>query len=140
MMTITYPAQLIGGMPLSFWRTPDNAVSAFSTHLGLYPKRQLPELPDQFPPPVVRSNLNQDVQKKAQSLAKQFPELARGITPINDWYHLYKYFDAVDLWIEGAAICFFVIHRIGIVNAQLDIEQRAMIEDFAKEWVDSHEE
>jgi hypothetical protein len=136
-MMTTYNNQFIGGMPVSFWQTPDNAVAAFSTQLGRYPKRQLPR---PLPAPIIRSNMNHDVQKKAQSLVKQFPELARRITPINEWYHLYKYFDAYELWIEGAAFCFFVIHRIGMINEQLIIEQRDMIEDFAKEWVASHGE
>ncbi len=134
---ITHNNQFIGGMPQSFWRTPDNAAAAFSTQLGRYPKRQLP---DPLPPPIARSNMNWDIQKKAQNLVRQFPELARGITPIHEWYHLYKYFDAHDLWVEGAAFCFFVIYRIGVVNEQLIIEQREMIEDFAKDWVAFHEE
>jgi hypothetical protein len=88
----------------------------------------------------MRTNLNHDVQKKAAQLARQFPELARGITPITDWYHLYRYWDAVDLWIEGAAFCYFVIHRIGMVNKELDEEFFFTIDEFAKEWIAGHEE
>jgi len=84
--------------------------------------------------------MHHDVQKKAASLVKKFPDLARTIEPITEWYHLYKYFDAYDLWIEGAAFCFFVIHRIGTVNREVLHEQCGMIEEFLKDWVASHEE
>jgi len=138
-MTTNHHTSLLGGMPCSFWWTPDNAVAAFSTYLGKYPKRQLPRT-EPWPVPILRSNVHHDVQKKAASLVKQFPDLARTIEPITEWYHLYKYFDAYDLWIEGAAFCFFVIHRIGTVNREVLHEQSGMIEDFAKDWVTSHEE
>lgn len=130
-------------IPRAFYHTPENAAAAFSTHCGRVPKRQLVE---PSPPPIIRSNLVLDVQKKAHSLMMQFPELARTVVPIDphkrqsDWYHLYKYFDAVDLWIEGVFFCYYVIHRIATFNEEPDIEPRATIDKFAKQWIIDHQQ
>lgn len=129
----------ISGMPEQYWNTPDHAACVFSTQNGRYPKRQLPKN-EPWPMPIIRTDLHHDVQKTAQLLVRQFPELARGITPTDQWYHLYKYWDAVDIWTEGAGFCYFVLHRIGMVNKELDVEQNAMIDEFAKEWVADHEQ
>jgi hypothetical protein len=138
-MAAPYPAPVLNGMPATFWWTPSHAVCAFSTQQGRYPTRQL-STDQPYPLPVMRTNMNLDIQKKALQLVKQFPELTRAITPLNDWYHLYRYWDAVDLWIEGAAFCFFVIHRIGVINKELDEVFFLTIDECAKEWIAGHEE
>jgi hypothetical protein len=138
-MDAPYPVRYISGMPEQFWYTPPHAACVFSTQNGHYPKRQLPKN-EVWPMPIMRSDLHHDVQKTAQCIAKQFPELARGITPIDSWYHLYRYWDAVDIWTEGAGFCYHVLYRIGMANKELDVEQDAMMDGFAKHWVATNEE
>jgi hypothetical protein len=130
---------LIAGMPPQFWWTPDHAACVFSTKNGRFPKRQLP-VDQPYPAQVIRTDMNHDIQKKARSIAREFPELAGNIQPTNDWYHLYKYWDAVDIWVEGAGFCLFVINLIGMVNKQFMEEKFAAIDECAKEWVTRNEE
>ena len=132
-----YPQPMLGGMPAQFWWTPDHAACAFSTQEGRYPKRQL-EQP--YPAPILRTNLNHDVHKTAFQLARQFPDLASGIKPVENWYHLYRYWDAVDIWTEGAGFCYQVLNRIAEVNKELDDAFFIAIDETAKEWMARNEE
>jgi hypothetical protein len=136
---MAYPMGYVCGMPEQFWYTPPNGVCAFSTQNGHFPKRQLPQ-GEQWPLQIMRSDLQHDIQKKAKTIAKQFPALARGITPIDNWYHLYKYWDAVDIWVEGPHFLFYVLQCLGMVNKELDEEQPRVINAFAQEWVAGNEE
>jgi hypothetical protein len=86
-------------LPKKLYNVPDDAPASFSTHEGREPKRKALDPP---PPPIVRSNLEQEVSRKAKQLREKFPAIARGINNnIISWHGLYKYFDAQDLQLEG---------------------------------------
>lgn len=99
------------GLPMSYYDVPDAAEAIFSTCIRSHPKRKL-EKP--YPPVIARTNLGVDVQRKCADIRKKFPEAARRVEAgIKRWNDLYYFFDAVDLWVEGPAFCFSVIHRLG---------------------------
>lgn len=126
--------------PLAFFNVPARRPSTFSTKFGAIPKRQLPLPPS---PAIVRSDINAEIRRKATSLREEFPEIVRGISkPPTSWYDLYDYFDAVDLWYEGAPFLFYVLNHISnenvILNRELEESKHAEIRNWAKLWVDAN--
>ena len=123
-----------------FYELHRNRAATFSTKGGTIPKRQNPY---PLPPPLARSNVDADIRRKATSLRMEFPEIVRKIDkPPASWYELHNYFDAVDLWNEGAAFLFYVMNHIANENILLnhDLEQTklAEIRSWAKLWVEGN--
>ena len=85
-------------MPRAFFDVPADAAAIFSTQQGKALKRPALDPP---PPPVVRSNLEQEIYRKADQLRAQFPDIAGTVQTVTSWDMLYYYFDAQDLQIEG---------------------------------------
>ncbi len=92
-----------------FYKVAAEAPARFSTNNGTKPKRELVE---PYPAPIVRTNLEDDVEKRALELLKDFPWSAGIYVPPVDWYQLHEFFDGHDLWVEGASFCFYVMIRI----------------------------
>lgn len=84
--------------PPSFFILPDDAHASFSTGMSKNPKRPALDPP---PPPIARSDLESEIDRKAAHLRAQLPELARTIKTATQWAELYGYFDAQDLQVEG---------------------------------------
>jgi len=85
-------------IPRAFFDVPVEAAASFSTELGRNPKRPALDPP---PPSIVRSNLEQEIYRKADQLRAQFPEFTRTVKTLTAWHMLYHYFDAQDLQTEG---------------------------------------
>ena len=85
-------------MPRAFFDVPAAAAAQFSTELGKNPKRPALDPP---PPPIVRSNLEREIYRKADQLRARFPDLARTVKTLTSWDMLYYYFDGQDLQTEG---------------------------------------
>ncbi|KAL2068961.1 hypothetical protein VTL71DRAFT_15299 [Oculimacula yallundae] len=125
----------LDGIPMGLFYPPDHAPAFFSTRYNNRPKRLLVA---PFPAPVIRSNLEGDIEARATQLIEEFFPASQRITtePPNLW-HLHEYFDGYDLWVEGAEFCFQVMIAIcnqnKILRAQLD-----EIDEFAKSWIKLH--
>ena len=85
-------------IPPTFFNVPEEAAASFSTELGNILKRPALDPP---PPPIVRSNIEQDIYRKADQLRTQFPDFARTVKTVTEWSMLYHYFDGQDLQAEG---------------------------------------
>lgn len=119
-------------LPKSFYSLPANSRAVFSTAHGKYPKRDLPE-----PPPlcITRSSVALDVEKKAEALWEPFYyDIYNNIRRPESWYDLYHWFDAVDLYVEGASFCYFVLLNLFERMEYHKRETAHMIDKFAKEW------
>ncbi|CZR51812.1 uncharacterized protein PAC_01689 [Phialocephala subalpina] len=124
------------GLPLSYYADiPDQVPAIFSTALETQPKRKLVE---PYPLSIIRTDLLGDVQRKCESLWKKFPNETSRVRNSSDWYQLYRYFDAVDLWVEGPVFCFAVIDRLATVNLDILTKHFAMISEYAQGWVQLH--
>jgi hypothetical protein len=60
-----------------FYKLPADAVAHFSTNLGKQQKREVADPP---PAPVVRSNVDDEIRRKAIELREQCPSIARRVT------------------------------------------------------------
>lgn len=118
-----------GPLPPSFFTDiPRGSPAIFSTLLGTKPFRPIPH-----PVPVhaIRSGSENDIRDKSCSLFKRYPTIAESImTPPTAWPDLYHYFDATDLWMEGAGFLFHVLGYIVKVN----VTKLNFLENFAREW------
>ncbi|KUJ23239.1 uncharacterized protein LY89DRAFT_176977 [Mollisia scopiformis] len=123
------------GLHISFYDLPDAVPAIFSTCMQSRPKRKLVA---PYPQTMVRSDLGLDVQRKVKALWERNPVEARKIIGIQEWFDLYRYFDAVDLWVEGPIFCYSVIFRLAEMNRELNDEQPSIIREFAREWVDAN--
>ncbi|KAF8864903.1 hypothetical protein BDZ45DRAFT_497050 [Acephala macrosclerotiorum] len=124
------------GLPLTYYTDiPDEVPAIFSTSLQTQPKRKLIQ---PYPQSMTRTDLLGDVQRKVDSLWDRFPNEVRRVRHTENWYALYRYFDAVDLWVEGPAFCFTVIHRLATINLEKLEEKVAVISEYAQEWVQLH--
>ncbi len=113
-------------MPLEYYELPSSSEALFSTHCGREKKRLLPS-----PPPLVLapSDYDRHFYAKVASLEKEFPDLcAVVVQEPKGWYDLYKYFDAVDLWVLTPSFCCQVVKYIFSQNMET-------IESYAKEWI-----
>jgi hypothetical protein len=125
-------------LPKKFYdNIPHDAPALFSTKNGSREKRQLQSPP---PPPVARSDLDHEVKRMAALLRKTLPDVASTIRNPSSWIDLYYFFDAVDLWVEGAPFLYFVLSHISRDNEiaqQVSIkrEQDAIIFQYAGNWV-----
>jgi hypothetical protein len=124
-------------LPAKFYNVPADAPALFSTRNGTRAKRELHCPP---PAPVVRSDFDQEVKRMAELLRKELPHVAGLIRNPGSWKDLYYFFDAVDLWVEGAVFLYFVISHISKENemaqeAHRRIQQNAMIFQYAGNWV-----
>lgn len=124
-------------LPAKFYNVPADAPALFSTKNGARAKRQLYNPP---PAPVVRSNFDDEVKRMASLLRKELPQIADQIRNPTSWKDLYYFFDAVDLWVEGAVFLYFVISHISKENvvtqdAQNRMHQNAAIFRYAGTWV-----
>ena len=126
--------------PKQFYTVNPSRLSTFSTKSGTIPKR---ENSYPLPPPLARSDVDAEIRRKATGLREEFPEIVRGIDkPPSAWYDLHNYFDAVDLWLEGAVFLYYVINHIANENIALnhDLEETkvAEIRQWAKLWVEGN--
>jgi hypothetical protein len=125
-------------LPKKFYdNIPRDAPALFSTKNGTRQKRQLHSPP---PPPVARSDLDQEVKRMAALLRRTLPDVASTIRNPRSWIDLYYFFDAVDLWVEGASFLYFVLSHISKDNeiaeqASIKREQNAIIFQYAGNWV-----
>ena len=147
-------------MPKDFYHLKAEAPAQFSTFMGKEPKR---EVPNPKPAPIVRANLDIEIQRKADSYRLNFPDVANAVTTptsmyldfrflSNDsrlrfvaaWYDLHLYFDGHDLYLEGAAFLFFVLNHMSNENTAreygkkagaLAVEKRKEIFDWADDWI-----
>ena len=125
---------------MKFYENDPHRPAKFSTKSGTIPKRQLQHPP---PPPIARSDVDADIRNKASSLRKEFPGAVRDIDkPLPTWNDLHDFFDAVDLWYEGAVFLFYVINHIAnenkVLNHDLEKTQLGEIRDWAKLWVEAN--
>lgn len=113
-------------MPVEYYELPPSSEALFSTHCGREQKRHLPS-----PPPLVLapSDYDSHFYAKVASLEKEFPSLCAVIVQEpKEWYDLYKYFDAVDLWVLTPSFCCQVVKYIFSQNMET-------IDSYAKEWI-----
>lgn len=119
--------------PTFFTETPPKPLAVFSTHLSTRPFRNLP---NPVPPHVIRSADHEDVSRKAWSLLRTYPEVAESIfTPPAVWPDLYHYFDAMDLWTEGAG---FLFHVLGFI-VRVNWTRFNCLRVYADQWAITHE-
>ena len=123
-----------GPLPHTFFtETPPKPLAVFSTHLSTRPFRNLPK---PVPPHVIRSADHDDVSRKAWSLLHTYPEVAESIfTPPAAWLDLYHYFDAMDLWTEGAG---FLFHVLGFI-VRVNWTRFNCLRVYADQWALTHE-
>jgi hypothetical protein len=123
-----------GPLPPSFFTDiPQGSAAIFSTLLGTRPFRLLPN-----PAPVhtILSGSEDDIRNKSYFLFKRYPTIAESIiNPPTAWQDLYVYFDAADLWAEGAGFLFHVLGHIVKVN----LTKLNLLEQFAREWASFNE-
>jgi hypothetical protein len=129
--------------PLFYYDLPTQAPSVFSTCGGTRPKRALSE---PYPAIVIRSTYptatnDFQIRLRAHSLLTEFPRICRQIreTP-NNWHDLYKYFDGVDLFVEGPQFLWYVIHKIIDYNNSCEVVQYSEIDKFAYQWIAAHQD
>lgn len=119
-------------LPKAFYDLPADSRAVFSTAHGRYPKRNLPE---PLPLCITRSNVALDVEKKADALWEPFYyDIYHNLRRPGSWYDLYQWFDAVDLHIEGASFCYFVLLNLFERMENHKHKTAQMIDKFAKEW------
>lgn len=119
--------------PTFFIDIPPDSAAIFSTLLGTRPFRPLP---NPVPVHAIRSGSENDIRDKSYDLFKRYLALAESIvTPPTTWQDLYHYFDATDLWTEGAGFLFHVLGYIVMVNAT----KLNFLESFARGWAFSNE-
>ncbi|CAG8974064.1 hypothetical protein HYALB_00009566 [Hymenoscyphus albidus] len=124
-------------MPDTFYTTeiPEDSPAFFSTNMGKDAKRALL---NPRPAPLTRSRFHEDVANTAKQLRDRFPKIVRDITQIKAWPDLYKFWDGYDLWVQGAAFCYWVIEQIVKKN---DILRRMITKEinlYAAEWIEFH--
>lgn len=119
--------------PTFFTDIPPGSAAIFSTLLGTSPFRPLP---NPVPIHAIRSGSEDDIRDKSYDLFKRYLTIAESIvTPPTTWQDLYHYFDATDLWTEGAGFLFHVIGYIVTVN----VTKLNFLESFARDWALSNE-
>ncbi|KAK4192492.1 hypothetical protein QBC35DRAFT_459212 [Podospora australis] len=59
---------------------------------------------------------DQRVKAKADLIQAEYPDEANKVTRPKDWIDLYQYFDAMDLWFQGAWNLWSVIDLLGVRN------------------------
>jgi hypothetical protein len=119
--------------PTFFTDIPPGSAAIFSTVLGSRPFRPLP---NPVPVHAIRSGSGNDIQEKSYDLFKRYLTIAESVvTPPTTWQDLYHYFDATDLWTEGAGFLFHVLGYIVTVN----VTKLNFLESFAIEWAFSNE-
>lgn len=99
----------IDDVPPHFYIVKPASAAVFSTVNGTKPKRELVE---PFPMPVIRSDMESDVDARANQLIKEFPATPLSIMDVSTWWDLHKYFDSHDLWVDGARFCYYVLLAI----------------------------
>ncbi|KAK4200614.1 hypothetical protein QBC40DRAFT_225240 [Triangularia verruculosa] len=94
------------------------------------------------------------IEEEARTIRTQYPAVAESIVVPGSWEDLYRYFDAHDLWLQGAWNLWAVIDELGYQNQKMKcysqkIEEirnmgprfplqpyeQAMINDFVEGWV-----
>jgi hypothetical protein len=119
--------------PTFFTDVPPGSAAIFSTLLGT---RAFRPLPNPVPIHTIRSGSRNDIQDKSCYLFKTYLGIAESIvTPPTTWQDLYHYFDATDLWTEGAGFLFHVLGYIVKVN----VTKLNFLENYAREWAFSNE-
>jgi len=129
-------------MPAAFYTAlPDIRPAHFSTEFQKKPFRYA-VVP--HPPTIVRSDIQADIQRKADYLRSLVPHIACMIlNPVVYWPDLYYFFDVEDIQVEGAAFLYYVINHIANENhAANDLRQAALskqraidIKEWAREWM-----
>ena len=122
-------------LPLSFYDIHESCPAIFSTRLQTLPKRALVE---PFPCPIIRSNIQLDIDEKVQQLRDQFPDHARYVQPVRNWLDLHHYFDAVDLYLDGPDFCYQVLSRLAVQKIEDEYRVNADIDRYAANWVESN--
>lgn len=128
---------LKGQISMAFFTTeiPATATAFFSTNNGKNPKRHLTQ---PYPMPIARSQLHTDVALAAVDLRDRFPTIVRDIKALADWRDLYKFWDGYDLWVQGAAFCWWVMEQIVKKNVVLEPMIGKEIKKYAVEWTEFH--
>jgi hypothetical protein len=122
-------------LPPSFYSVHESCPAIFTTRLQTLPKRALVE---PFPCPIVRSNIQLDIDEKVQQLRDQFPDHARYVQPVRNWSDLHQYFDAVDLYVDGPDFYYQVLSRLAVQNIEDEYRVNAEIDGYATNWVESN--
>ncbi|KAB8295063.1 hypothetical protein EYC80_007002 [Monilinia laxa] len=128
----------------TIWQVQNHtsAPAFISTHFGRYEKRDM--VADHKVTPILRSNVAAGVSAKATSLRQAYPELIRHIKKPTFWDDLYFLWDAADIQLEGPEFLYYVMHRLGAENEQLDREyeeaQNNEVDEYARTWVTNHRE
>lgn len=112
-------------------------LAGFSTDWGRRPKRLLR---GDKPARVLRSNIWFDITIKANKLGQKYPEKVREIKHVVEWVDLHEYFDPYDLYTEGPTFCGHVINELARRGKELAEESQAAIEDYAQDWILSHQQ
>lgn len=132
--THTDDGSLIIPMPLIGFYTsmPEEAKCIFSISRAVPEKRHMQHL---FP----RRELNRwtpaKIHQKVQSIRSAHPPETLCVKKPRSWTDLFDFFDAVDLWEEGAWNLWLVIHRL---IQEVDIEQHEVTE-WVYKWLTSKE-
>ncbi|KAG4033690.1 hypothetical protein MFRU_004g01940 [Monilinia fructicola] len=140
----TFQAPQLTATDPTIWQVQNHAgAPAFiSTRFGRYEKRDM--VADHKVTPILRSNVAACVSAKATSLRQAYPELIRYIKKPTFWDDLYFLWDAADIQLEGPEFLYYVMHRLGAENEQLDREyekaQKNEIDEYARAWVTNHRE
>ena len=72
----------------------------------------------------------------AALLRQELPQVAGFIRNPTSWKDLYYFFDAVDIWVEGAVFLYFVVSHIAKDNLMHHrMQQDAMVFQYAGKWV-----
>ena len=130
---ITLPP-IPGAIPSAFFsEIPPQSLAIFSTSLSTRPFRYLP---NPAPPHVVRSGNDNDIKNKAWSLLHTYHEVTESIfTPPAAWQDLYHYFDAMDIWTEGAG---FLFHVLGFI-VKINWTRFKCLRTYADQWALTNE-
>ncbi|KAK4181438.1 hypothetical protein QBC36DRAFT_374301 [Triangularia setosa] len=68
------------------------------------------------------------IEEEARTIRAQHPALAENVTAPASWEDLYRYYDAHDLWLQGAWNLWAVIDELGYLNQKMECYHQKMQE------------
>ncbi|KAI9642075.1 hypothetical protein NHQ30_009946 [Ciborinia camelliae] len=123
-------------------RNHPNAPAFVSTDFGNKAKREL--VANLKVSPILHSNVKADIAARAAILRQKYPILIRDIKKPTGWDDLYYLWDAADIQLETPEFLYYVLHRLGEENEELDRKfmekQNTMIDEYVQGWVTKHRE
>lgn len=123
-----------------FFNISSHYPAIFSTLNGTREKRTLD--PDSLPAPIARNDLANDVHSKANYLRIHFPTWIMSVRTPGAWADLHHWFDATDLWVEGAPFLYIVLNYIHRQNEEIVRMwefKTAEINQWVNSWVSANE-